>query len=356
MKSLLNNSVRGFLFICILIHSIASFGQKYTINTPFETLEKAAEKKRDKNAQYALAYCYDVGKGVVANHEKAWYWYLKAALQGHVAAQNNLAFCYNNGNGVSKDKEKAIYWYRKASENGSSSASFNLGLLLISNGTEADWYEAFMLLNKHTDKPLAQGIIGECYYFGRGTNKDYNQALEWFERAASNQITGIEIFIGNIYYYGQGRNTNYEEAFNWYEKGVEKGCFSCFFGLGNCYYYGHGVEKDYNKALYYFKKSCDLSPENKESFYYVGKCYYFGEGVEKNYTEAIKWLYKSVEGDYSSSEGMNLLSRCYRFGRGVQTDINKADYWFNKSQTSKSCLDNEMELAYQRIKNQYGWN
>ena len=45
-------------------------------------------------------------------------WHHKAAEQGHAEAQYNLGICYENGKGVEQDYEKAEEWYREAAAQG----------------------------------------------------------------------------------------------------------------------------------------------------------------------------------------------------------------------------------------------
>jgi TPR repeat protein len=45
-------------------------------------------------------------------------WHHKAAEQGHAEAQYNLGFCYEKGKGVKQNYEKAEEWYRKAAAQG----------------------------------------------------------------------------------------------------------------------------------------------------------------------------------------------------------------------------------------------
>ena len=59
--------------------------------------------------------------------EKAAYWYLQAAEQGHSTAQNNLGQCYEYGAGVEADIREAIKWYRLSAKNGNSYGQLNLG-------------------------------------------------------------------------------------------------------------------------------------------------------------------------------------------------------------------------------------
>lgn len=48
--------------------------------------------------------------------------YRKAARQEHILAQYNLAVCLELGRGVKKDLEKAVKWYKKAAEQGDEDA------------------------------------------------------------------------------------------------------------------------------------------------------------------------------------------------------------------------------------------
>src|SRR6266498_2153131 len=56
-------------------------------------------------------------KKIEKNLEKAFYWYQKAAENGHIKAQYNLAILYEDGEGTEKNLEKAFYWYQKVAEN-----------------------------------------------------------------------------------------------------------------------------------------------------------------------------------------------------------------------------------------------
>ena len=61
---------------------------------------KAAAEAGDASAQTALAYCYDVGRGVPQDLVVAASWYRKAAEAGYAAGQFNLAEMLRDGAGV----------------------------------------------------------------------------------------------------------------------------------------------------------------------------------------------------------------------------------------------------------------
>jgi TPR repeat protein len=54
--------------------------------------------QNDPNAQYEQGEIYRKNK----DYQKAMQWYLKAAEQGHVAAQNDLGLMYTKGEGVNR--------------------------------------------------------------------------------------------------------------------------------------------------------------------------------------------------------------------------------------------------------------
>lgn len=64
--------------------------------------------------------------------------------------------------------------------------------------------------------------------------------------------------LGNMYFEGKGTAKNYKEAVKWFEKAAEQGEPDSIFHLGICYAEGLGVDKNINKAIDYFFKAADL--------------------------------------------------------------------------------------------------
>ena len=148
------------------------------------------DNPKDPKEQYSLALCYQSGKGVEKNLEKAVYWCNKAAEQGYSQAQHSLAACYHNGTGVNQDLQKAVYWYTKAAEQGNSYAQTNLGV---------------------------------CYDSGTGVSKDLQKAVYWFTKAAEQGIDKAQFNLGLAYRHGEGVKQDFEKAVYWYTKAAEQG-------------------------------------------------------------------------------------------------------------------------------------
>lgn len=115
----------------------------------FLCFQKSAELDYD-NGQSWLAFCYETGKGVEKDMDRAVSFYLKLARKGHVFSQLKVAWFYQKGISLDKDCVKSVYWYQKAAEQGNPDAQTNLG-----------W----------------------CYEWGWGVLQDYSIAAYWYQKA-----------------------------------------------------------------------------------------------------------------------------------------------------------------------------
>ncbi len=121
-------------------------GENLKAQKTFLTLAKSG----DIDSQVMLGSMYLDGMGVEVDHEKAFYWFSKAAIQNDSEAQYLLGFMYENGLGLDIDYAQAAKLYEKSSEAGDILAQLNLAIM---------------------------------YKEGRGVQKDMKQAFMWIERA-----------------------------------------------------------------------------------------------------------------------------------------------------------------------------
>jgi TPR repeat protein len=131
--------------------------EKYKEAVP--KLRQAAEKGH-KKAQYRLGRCYDKGRGLEENDEKAVEWYRKSAAQDYHKAQYELGKCYKNGEGVKKDRKKAVELFIKAARQ---------------------------------DNAEAQYALGKSYLKGKGIAADEKKARQWLRKAVNNPKGGKDI-------------------------------------------------------------------------------------------------------------------------------------------------------------------
>jgi hypothetical protein len=69
-----------------------------------------------------------VGSGLQADerYSEALVWFERAAAQGHALATNNLAFLYDLGHGVKQDRQKAFELYSRAADLGWAESMWNI--------------------------------------------------------------------------------------------------------------------------------------------------------------------------------------------------------------------------------------
>ena len=56
-----------------------------------------------------------------------------------------------------------------------------------------------------------------------------------------------------MYYHGVGTQKDHEEAFEWFKKAAEENIPQAVFHLGLCYQHGHGVRKNEDKSFQLFQ-------------------------------------------------------------------------------------------------------
>lgn len=103
----------------------------------------------------------------------------------------------------------------------------------------------------------AQGLLGFLYSEGKGVRQDYQQAKQWFEKAAQQGDSMAWVSLGFMYFQGQGERQDYKKAKELWEKAAQQGNAKAQMLLGLMYSEGKGIRQDTQKAKKWFKKSCD---------------------------------------------------------------------------------------------------
>ncbi|MEZ4694661.1 MAG: tetratricopeptide repeat protein, partial [Aliarcobacter sp.] len=173
------------------------------------------------------------------NQALAFSWYLKAARQGVVVAQNNLATMYYLGQGTKKDKNKAFYWYKKSAEANDAAGQLNLGLMYLT-GDEV-------------------------------VKKNVDLALSWLEKSALNGNKVAQLKFADIYREGNLVNIDYLKALKYYAMAAKQKSTKAMFYIGFFYFEGLGVRKDTAKAKIWMKRAETLGHERAKNFLIMNK-------------------------------------------------------------------------------------
>lgn len=101
-------------------------------------------------------------------------------------------------------------------------------------------------------------VKGDDFFFGRGCNVDYTQALYWYHKAADEGNMYSQYSIGLCYQKGLGVPQDDEQAINWFKMSSESGNPQAAYLLAECYLEGNCVRKDVDQALKLFGEAAKL--------------------------------------------------------------------------------------------------
>ncbi|UXN06226.1 tetratricopeptide repeat protein [Bartonella sp. HY761] len=237
------------------------FGNRWQANLTeaFKWYQKSAEQGH-VNAQLHLAEFYEKGKRIGLEIEKddalAFSWYKKAADQNNAQAQLKLGDMYRFGRGTKLNKQQALYWYQKAAEHEDPAVDYELSRIYendINYNNFIDLDKALFLLKKSANNgyATAQAQLGYEYQTGKRVEQNYQQALDWYFKAAGQNNSFAQYHIGEMYDLGLGFHKDLAKAAIWYQKSAKSGDVDAFYAqsmLIGMYEKGLGVKKDYTKA------------------------------------------------------------------------------------------------------------
>lgn len=347
-----------------------------TVPIALSELKKAAAQG-DAAAQYQLGHAYAWGEGAERNNEEAVKWYRLSADQGYPNAQDALGYCYEVGKGVAKDTKEALKWYNLAAAQNYAPAQKALGSYYYNDFHNRDYSQAakWFTLAAEQGNRYAIFCLAECYFYGRGVEKNNITALQLAHQAKADghakadnliytisrddpsaahqfkkwlqaqeklvsQVDGTcipllrtpntpdeQFELGNRYFMGDGVEQNYGQAVQLFELAARADHAWAQYSLGFCYSYGLGVSQDHKQAVSLFQKASAKNIPWAQNE--LGKCYYNGWGVEQDRSEAVKLYRRAAEqGDVSAQYN---LGCCFYLGEGILQNDDYAAIWFKKA-------------------------
>ena len=125
--------------------------------------------------------------------------------------------------------------------------------------------------------------------------RNNNAAFECFEKGAEHEDVDSIYWLGSCYLYGKGTKKNIDKAIEFFDDASEKGGGSAMVHLGELYEEGDIVDQDDTLAFIYYKKACRVETSHKESHYRLGLCYYNGIGTKVNEKLGVKYMREAAE-------------------------------------------------------------
>ena len=205
----------------------------------------------------------------------------------------------------------------------------------------------------------AQYYLGLMHHKGNGIDKNYDEAVKWYEKSKEQGFSRAWHALSDMYGKGDGvpydfqksislasgalsgqnppnipvKVTVYEsnkpskETLERYAGLAIKGNAIAQYNLGEMYYHGEGVHQDYKQAVKWFTKAAKQG--HAKAQYNLGVIYRQGDGVQKDYKQAVKWYIKSAEQGHAKAQ--HNLGLMYKQGEGVKQDYDKAVKWLTKA-------------------------
>jgi hypothetical protein len=130
----------------------------------------------------------------------------------------------------------------------------------------------------------AQHEIATAFATGVGKDRDDQQAVAWYSKAANGGYAPAQFALG---IWAMGRKEP-DAAVSWLRKAAEQTNTSAMAFLGLIYRNGVGVPRDLSKAISLLRGSAEAGNVVGQVFF--GQCYEDGEGVPKDDVEAYKSL------------------------------------------------------------------
>lgn len=272
----------------------------------FLVIGKNDDNEKDESTK---EYSHENEEIVKDYENREFEWYLKKAEAGDEIAMIYLAECYYYGiYGAKEDGFKAFEWYSKAVKGKDSEGRANCGLgncYYFGIGTEMDYELAAKYYQKAVEKdnPDAQMNLGHMYEFGNGVDRDCEKALLYYEESANAGNVIAMCNIAQMYYEGIGVKVDYEKAMSYYEMAEFEEDSFAMNKLGYMYEMGQGTEVDFEMALIYYEEAAIFG--SYEGMYNAGRMYYEGLGTEMNKEKAIEYLQKAA--DAGIEEAISML-------------------------------------------------
>ena len=97
--------------------------------------------------------------------------------------------------------------------------------------------------------PAAERNIGHLYRMGWSVPQDFEEAADWYQRAAEKGFARAQANLANMYLRGQGRARDYAMAVEWFRRAALQGHAVAQYNLGLMYENGLGAEQSDAKAM-----------------------------------------------------------------------------------------------------------
>lgn len=276
---------------------------------------------------------------------------LSEAETGNILAVHDLGKLYSTEKSSAKDKEKSFAYYQSALQ----------GFLEIE--PHANQLYPYEPKYPHKfPKPVDMRSyvwyrIGKMHCYGLGTERNYEEAYQWFLKSADEGNKFAQYSLGNLFYYGNGIEKDLVQAFYWYMKSAEQGQPYAAYAVAQFYAKGDAVPKDEKEAQNYYKQALvgflklEANKQADDNLYYkIGAMYKNGLGTDADILKAIEYFRLSAELD--NKYGLYEYGKVLLIGELVDKDVHKALECLEKS-VQLGNINAKRFLAFEYLSGEY---
>lgn len=153
--------------------------------------------------------------------------------------------------------------------------------------------------------PSAQYLIGRKYFTGNGVEQNINEAIKWFELAATQKHTKAQFQLGILYLYGEsGIKPNHAYALNYLREAAKSHYAEAQFELGNYYLMGKTENVNYPEAVKWYRAAA--KQQHVRAMMELGKILNEGRGGTKRQPDEAKH-FLSLAAESGNAEAMEYL-------------------------------------------------
>ena len=262
--------------------------------------------------------------------QQAYIGYQKLAKEGYFEALYMMGYLYEKGLGIKQDNDTAIFWYKKAILSIKNETYKKFGYpaqcKLANIYVKQKHYKLAIDQLKNAIKdhdPEAYSILGYCYQYGLGVEKNIKIASTCYEKVFSSLSTTFSIpeyYMNAKFNYALllEEEKDYENSAKHYMYLAQQANMAqAHYQLGQLYERGLGVPESKEKAL----QAYHLAALQKEPRAMIAKAKLYEK--LKNY-EMAATLYQEVTRLSDHTEARFRLGTLYESGQGVKQNLQTA--------------------------------
>ncbi|MBE6364557.1 MAG: sel1 repeat family protein [Lentisphaerae bacterium] len=166
--------------------------------------------------------------------------------------------------------------------------------------------------------------VGVLYVTGEGTEKNFDEGVSWFRRAADAGFVQAYMFLAQCYSGAvDPAKADPQEFFNWSKKAADAGITEGKANMAVCYFRGLGCEKDCAAGARYAEEAVAQMPVLNIwlARYYLGQ---FGDFKVVDPVKAFHFSTAASQFESTADAGKFCLAICYASGYGCTQNAETA--------------------------------